>query len=133
MSITWSDRQQHFRFVSECRYAAELLIFDCSTIYSLEEANGWIDEISSPWYTSAQDYFYTIHPYQAPESGLFYNQVVRVSTSDGSIEYLTTGQVPVYKIVDFNENTQQITYSAAVQETPYETALYTVSTTSNRI
>ena len=107
MSITWSDRQQHFRFVSECRYAAELLIFDCSTIYSLEEANGWIDEISSPWYTSAQDYFC-----------LFYNQVVRVSTSDGSIEYLTTGQVPVYKIVDFNEDTQQITYSAAVQETP---------------
>ena len=86
LTLTWSDRRQKYRYVTECRYSDLTLTYDCAEVFSLYEPNGWIDPIAPPVYNDAGDTMFTLYPYQAGD-GRNYNMVVKVGISSFTSNY----------------------------------------------
>ena len=107
----------------------DLLRYDCDTVYSQQETAGWFDKIASPLYNQAMDSFITIYSYQSPVDNLHYNMVAKISVADGSVEYLTSGEFQVYRIISYDEANHLVTFVATVPENPIESETLTVSDT----
>jgi len=128
LSLTWMNRIQNESIISECREADQT--WDCQTIFSQKQENGWIEIAPPPTYNV--DVFIQILPSLQDSDSRHYKHIAKIDPSQNPKEiFLTSGNFVVTEILSWDKENGLIYFMGTDTMRPGSRHFYVVSDNGN--
>jgi len=124
LSLTWMNRIQNESIISECRETTTT--WDCQTIFSQRQENGWIEIAPPPTYNG--DVFIQILPSLQESDSMHYKHIAKVDPSQDPKEtFLTRGNFVVTEILSWDKENGLVYFMGTDSMRPSSRHFYVVS------